>query len=140
MRFSITLFLCLLFINSNGQSLSDYKWKNRLIVFTGDISEENSQITNTYKEMIPELKERKLVFLQITEKTVSEMIPHVRRLSVNTKSYDFLKEDHPNASVFLIGLDGGIKRATNILFKPEELFQIIDAMPMRASEIRRKNE
>ena len=139
MRFSITLFLYLLFINSNGQSLSDYKWKNRLVVFTGDISEENSQIINAYKESVKELKERKLVFLQITEKTVSEMIPHVRRLSVNTESYDFLKEDHSNASVFLIGLDGGIKRATNILFKPEELFQIIDAMPMRASEIRRKN-
>jgi hypothetical protein len=44
-----------------------------------------------------------------------------------------------NFEVFLIGLDGGIKIKQTKPITLEELYQKIDAMPMRRSELR-KNE
>jgi hypothetical protein len=38
--------------------------------------------------------------------------------------------------IILIGLDGGIKLRKNDIVSREELFSIIDAMPMRRNEMR----
>ena len=42
-------------------------------------------------------------------------------------------------SIFLIGLDGGIKQQWNQLILPNVVFQKIDAMPMRISESKQKS-
>jgi hypothetical protein len=39
----------------------------------------------------------------------------------------------------LIGLDGGVKNSGFATPLPDEIFRIIDAMPMRQSEIKRKD-
>ena len=140
MRLFIITLLVSLGLNLQSQSLSSYKWKNRLIVFVGEMNKENQKRLEAYNGSIPDLKERKLIFLHLTNTTVSELLPNAKPILQDIESYQFLKKKHPERSIFLIGLDGGIKQKTDILFQPEELFKIIDAMPMRASEIRRKNE
>ena len=42
--------------------------------------------------------------------------------------------------VFLLGLDGGIKLRQQEIVKTEKLFSLIDGMPMRKAEIRRKDQ
>ena len=39
----------------------------------------------------------------------------------------------------LIGLDGGVKLEKQEVLSMKELFSIIDAMPMRANELRNQN-
>ena len=41
-------------------------------------------------------------------------------------------------TVILVGKDGGEKHRTHKLLSPEALFAIIDAMPMRKAEMKRK--
>ena len=42
--------------------------------------------------------------------------------------------------VVLVGKDGGVKERREVPMKPEELFSIIDAMPMRLDEMRRTQD
>ncbi len=48
-----------------------------------------------------------------------------------------LKKD--GFTMLLIGKDGGVKLTSTTFKKPEELFALIDGMPMRQSEMRRRN-
>ena len=43
-----------------------------------------------------------------------------------------------NFTVILIGKDGGEKHRTNALLSPQALFALIDVMPMRKAEMKRK--
>ncbi|MEM7519319.1 MAG: DUF4174 domain-containing protein [Planctomycetota bacterium] len=40
----------------------------------------------------------------------------------------------------LVGKDGGIKRRWSEPLEPQEVFELIDVMPMRRSEVRRRGE
>lgn len=43
-----------------------------------------------------------------------------------------------NYEMILIGLDGGVEKRYNGIEKPKDIFDLIDSMPMRQSELRRK--
>ncbi len=127
-------------ISLNAQTLDSFQWKNRLVVLVGDISKQNLEAFKSYEVLPKEITERKLVFLHIQPNSIAEILPNTQKPIENLQLYQSFKDSYPRQSIFLIGLDGGVKRSTNTLFNPKELFRIIDSMPMRASEIRRKNE
>ncbi len=123
-----------------AQNLSKHEWKNRILVIQFD--EANQQ---NYTEQISDLTsqqagltERKLVVYQICDEQFRMGLDEksdwekadtavLERLKINTDR-DF--------SVTLIGLDGGIKLQQSEVLTTEELFGIIDSMPMRARELR----
>ncbi len=144
-----TLFILLgTLIGSYGfsQILNKHEWENRvLIVFSSDGSSPNyiKQLAE-FSNSVTEMKERKLVLYQvINEKyafrnfTSDSKIPSWKSidnlgLKKNTKKKEF--------SIALIGLDGEVKLQKYDILPKEELFRIIDSMPMRMNELRRKND
>ncbi len=132
----------------NGQNLKDHTWENRiLIVKTHDA--QSSKYQKQLKEFdnsVKGLNDRKLIVYQIigsrymlkdygnsNQEETGELSSNLTKEILN-EAYDF--------EIILIGLDGGVKlQKTEVVLK-EELFSIIDSMPMRKSELKnsvRKN-
>ena len=139
---------CLISSIMNGQNLKDHTWENRiLIVKTHDA--QSSKYQKQLKEFdnsVKGLNDRKLIVYQIigsrymlkdygnsNQEETGELSSNLTKEILN-EAYDF--------EIILIGLDGGVKlQKTEVVLK-EELFSIIDSMPMRKSELKnsvRKN-
>jgi len=139
-----TLFLIVGFLSvkSNGQDLNDHNWKNRVLIvktLNSDSEKFNEQL-NEFKNSNLELKERKIVLYKIVQDEFSS-INFITNDSVNSRKVSeittqnilYQKEDF---EVILVGLDGGLKLKQGDVLLKEELFRIIDSMPMRKNEIR----
>lgn len=101
---------------SVNADLSPYLWKNRVMALVDDQSLQKQQLLfNAYKK---DFKERKMIFYMI-------------------KKSDSLFKGR-NERFFLLGKDGTIKAASREPFKPKEIFQLIDSMPMRMREMKEK--
>ncbi|MCO4820646.1 MAG: DUF4174 domain-containing protein [Flavobacteriaceae bacterium] len=137
--FVIVGFLC---TKSNGQNLNDHKWTNRVLIVktsNNDFDKFNEQL-NEFKNINKALKERKIVLYKVIQDEFSSInfinngltnsgkVSEIKMQNILNKNRDF--------EVILIGLDGGIKlKQSEVLFK-EDLFRIIDSMPMRENEIK----
>ena len=128
-------------VSLRSQDLSGHLWKDRLILLlTDDIQDESYQkqlrILNADTQG---MSERKLVtYLVLPEKSA---------LHNNTKNhwieglnlFKKYKGSDSNFELVLIGLDGGVKRRfSDKPVKLQDLYAIIDGMPMRRAEMRRK--
>jgi len=134
------LLLLVLKLTPIADGLDHYQWQNRLVVFIGEQTPKDKEILKDYQSLKEELEEKKIKFIQVSNQGIKEVFPAIKQVSSTSETFNTFKKRYPKSSILLIGLDGGVKRKTNTLFKPKELFGIIDSMPMRASEIRRKNE
>lgn len=122
------LFILLLFFSSASlaQHVKEYRRKNRLIVLV--TVEENNPKNNQQLKVLQEnklqLQERDIVILQRK--------PNSKDLTDFSLEKDF-------EGVLLIGKDGGIKLREPFLVSPQTIFDLVDAMPMRRAEMRKKN-
>ena len=126
-------------LSSFSQDLSKHQWENRvLLVFTDD---KNADAFKHQIAILSEhkkgLEERKLVIYQFTKNEFTTNFNDVWSSS-NSLFKKYVK-DNESFKVMLIGLDGGIKLEQNSILSPEKLFTIIDGMPMRRNELKRKN-
>jgi len=125
--------------NINAQKLSKHQWKNRLIlVLTNDITNTNYQ--NQLKAFQTEkegMKERKLLVYHITP-TQYCIENDNKEWHNSSKLHKNYKQTNAPFEVILIGLDGQIKLTQNEILHTDKLFAIIDGMPMRRAELRRK--
>jgi len=135
----------LIVCSTTAQDLKQHQWKHRvLIVQTEDESHP------LYKDQLKELEgdnkslsNRKIVLYEITSSQF-----RVTNYADNTISKwsdvepNFLKKLPENKSftITLIGLDGGVKMNRNELISIEELFELIDAMPMRIRELQKNKQ
>lgn len=136
----MTYHLCLLLLamgQPDGNPLQKYRWENRILLIFADHEEAKqaqAQIRLFEKEK-DGFKERDLLlfFLPANGKTgipfSGEEVKQIRSR--------FAIEGQPFV-VILIGKDGGEKLRKEEILTPEELFGTIDVMPMRRSEMRRK--
>lgn len=109
-------------ITTSAQKLSDYRWENRIILIFGNDQQTVSKQNEVFYAKKKDLEERDL------------------RVFINPETKEMQKIRHETGfEVILIGKDGGVKKRKTELITTEELFGIIDAMPMRQSEMRRKN-
>jgi hypothetical protein len=115
-----------------------FKWKNRLLlVFAPDsnhpLFESLQRDISTQKQAVDD---RDLVIFKILGVGMStmgdsELDPHTaaslrERFDISPKAF----------SLILVGKDGGIKLRRNDPVKLEEIFRLIDSMPMRQDEMR----
>ena len=131
-------------VRITAQDLSKLHWKNRILIVNFDAFDQKN-----YEDQMRDLKsnldgliERKLVIYQIhsntykvgfNEKSKWQKISHNDLRSLKKKS-------ETGFLVTLIGLDGGIKKQQSTVLSTTELFKIIDIMPMRVRELKRKNK
>ncbi|MDT0608427.1 DUF4174 domain-containing protein [Croceitalea rosinachiae] len=119
----LVLICCILICqNSPAQELKKYQWKNRLIVLIGNQNH-------------PKLKNQEALLNKNEEGLKERDILIIR---TNDRLLEPFKLKKNFTGLLLIGKDGGIKLKQSFIVQPDELFALIDGMPMRRAEISRK--
>ncbi len=110
---------------SMAQSIQEYRWKNRLIILVSDTpnSAKLNQQRQIFEQKQSQLEERDMILLN--RQTQS---PDLSRFALDTHF----------EGVLLIGKDGGIKLQKPFFVEPQEIFDLVDSMPMRRAEMRSK--
>lgn len=118
-----------------------HQWKHRVLLVMS-----NETNTESFQEQIEELtsnltalNERKLIVYQINRNLFKQGLDKHSPWISNKKWYDLYADETKSLEIVLFGLDGGMKLYTEDLLTLEKLLEIIDAMPMRQSELRQKN-
>ncbi len=137
-KISILLFLFQVMM-SFGQEIKKHQWEERvLILLTDDVK--NSVYQKQLVEFNTEIKnfkERKLVVYRATPKFHIKGLTSTKK-DTSTQLYKNYKKKKSSFEIILIGLDGGIKLRKATLLKKEDLNGLIDAMPMRRSELKKQ--
>lgn len=121
--------------------LKQYRWENRLlVVFAKDQTSPAFQVLKKEIEKQKEsFEDRDMVFIRVFENGQSL----AGKQHISKKRADYLRERfevHTGAyRVFLIGKDGGIKREGGAEIRARAIYDLIDTMPMRRNEMRRKS-
>ena len=119
--------------------LSSYQWRYRVIIMKADSAQNlYHQQKQLFEQNQAALDERDLVIIRLFDDHGLD----AERNPLSKKDYDFLKAKYGAGNksfrISLIGKDGGLKFAANRIVQPNELFAIIDQMPMRRQEMKRK--
>lgn len=145
--YAIDLFI-MLSVSGNQDAMSivmdfdQFKWKNRLLFLFA--SERNDPFFRDLKGEISDRKnevdDRDLVVFEILEFGPSTM--NTTQMDPQTAASHRKHFDLPPKTFMLIllGKDGGIKLKRNDRVKLEEIFSLIDSMPMRKDEMRQKGQ
>ncbi|WP_166638611.1 DUF4174 domain-containing protein [Maribacter spongiicola] len=128
----IFIFILMHSFNMEAQDLSDYKWKNRIVILyendtnTADVKSTIEIIDNNASKF----SERAILVFVYKD----NLLYSVDKIPTDIKKSDILPETYDG--YILIGKDGGIKSKTTYPFNLEKLLDLIDSMPMRKSEMR----
>ena len=120
--------------------LSQFRWKNRL-VFLFAPSREHPLFDKLHRSIAiqkDEIADRDLVIFEILDSEPSRM--DTSPLDPQTAQYLREKFNVPRNrfAVILVGKDGGVKLNRQDQTRLEDIFALIDAMPMRQEEMRQK--
>lgn len=125
----------------NAQNLSSHKWNDRLVIMMAKnpSNEILQKQISEFKKSIGGLEERRIVvYLSLPDKYQKGLF-NEDNWEKSTAIYQKLKESNSEFEILLIGLDGGIKLRKDKLLQADELFSVIDQMPMRRAEMNSKN-
>ncbi len=121
--------------------------KTSLTLFIGFFmsSIANSQFVN-YRQLLifgkeaqPALVKKQMELLDSVEAGVAERDIKITLVPTESELNKKYKAKPGAFTTILLGKDGGEKHRTTSLFLTQELFSIIDAMPMRRSEMRKND-
>jgi len=137
MLVSLILLLTLNLNSSNSiNHLSDFKWKNRVLVV---VTEKKDDIQDLIKNYNIELDEREFLVIHfdgkrafIDDKKMSKRFSN----SIQKKIRNISQEIH----FVLIGKDGRVKNLYSKNANVNEIFLEVDKMPMRINEMKRNLE
>jgi len=119
-------------------SLDQFRWENRIIVLFAPDSGIDAYQTqmNKFSALEEQLLDRDLILISLFDNECSTLNGKTISDSSAKSIRDGLSHSDQTYSIFLIGKDGGVKLRRNGVLEPEELFRVIDRMPMRQREIR----
>ena len=143
MKPAIILFVILLTMYSDfsfAQDIKNFQWKNRLLILSIDsIDNDNykGQIHSLNSDL-EGLEVRKLLIITLVSSDQSMGLSNKMRQAISPGYIEFIDDERP-FMFYLIGLDGGVKFSSSEIVSNQELFKIIDVMPMRRLEIGDKN-
>ena len=137
-----SIFIILVFASMTmlqAQDLSEHRWKDRLVLLLSDdlANPELRKQQQILTGLNQELRDRKIVVYTVTPEFLYTGLKGMKKNRNNTLCRKY-KKGKASFQVVLLGLDGGVKLRENRAVKPEELFGLIDRMPMRRAELRRK--
>lgn len=122
----------------NAQNLSQHQWKHRVVLILT-----NNPNNLIFQDQIKALElqktgfeDRKLIIYQITPMHFKNGISKDNSWTKKPELYRDIKTNDSSFEVILIGLDGEVKLRKNTVLTVETLFNTIDAMPMRRSELK----
>ena len=125
-----------------SMDLNQFQWKNRLLlIFAPQEGDAFAQaLQNEILTHPDEISERDLVVFSVFETGPSYM--ETTRIDPQTAAAIRTKFAAPlgQFTCILVGKDGGVKLKRHAPVKLEEIFGLIDAMPMRREEMRKKSQ
>jgi Domain of unknown function (DUF4174) len=145
--YAIILFIILsIFGSPDAMSMvmdfDQFKWKNRLLFLFAP--ERNDPLFRDLKAEISfrknEVDDRDLVVFEIFESgpsTMNTTLMDPQTAAALRKHFGLTQKTF---ALILLGKDGGIKLKRNDRVKLEEIFTLIDSMPMRKDEMRQKGQ
>jgi len=129
--------LFILQMSAQGQYLDQYVWEKRVLIIYENASQ-NSEKANMQKRSLlvdtKELSDRKLTVLRYNGHSLQTIFPEQKSESNIDLGFTFQKK----YETILIGLDGSVKTRFSDIKSPQWIFDLIDSMPMRRNELRRK--
>jgi len=120
-----------------SQSLKEYRWKNRIIllVYNEANSESFQKQRESFLEKADALKERDLILIYLNNETVDFNHPDSDAID-GRQLRKQLRIRENFRGVLLIGKDGGVKLRAEYSVEPQQIFDLIDSMPMRRAEMK----
>ena len=120
------------------ENLSDLKWKYRILI----ISDAQNEIylkekMNNISKYGQEIIDRDLIIFYENNENIyynSTLVPKSLKESIMSLASQY----QIDRKMILIGKDGGVKRVFQSSDQIHEVFDLIDTMPMRKIEMRRK--
>ena len=138
----MTLKKCLLILfllgyhMTQSQGLEQYSWEHRLVLIMNPEGEhplEHKQL-EIFKAYKNEIMDRDLILLLVTDSEVFDAEGNSVELSKDQLPYSNF------SGIILIGKDGGVKLRKPFLVSPQEIFDLIDSMPMRRAEMKKSKQ
>jgi hypothetical protein len=119
-------------------SLESFQWENRILVLFASHSDDESYQTqiNKFSSLDDQFKDRDLILFSIFNVGCSTLNDEVISDSSSQSIRERLSPQENSYFIFLIGKDGGVKLKQDEVLEPDELFRVIDRMPMRQREMR----
>ena len=131
----IVLLLLMLQLNTmSSQDFREFKWKKRILLLIdtkNDLNTRNLQLSE-FNARYNEMKERDLVLFVYNGKEVLDRDGMLTDINPDNLSYGEFQ------GIILIGKEGGVKFRKKYLVKANEVFDLIDQMPMRRSEMKNR--
>jgi hypothetical protein len=135
------LLFSILLPDGQAQSLDEYRWKNRLVLLfapesSSDLLQQQVELLTADSEKVTD---RGLLLFSITPNGGTS--PGGTRLSQKycRQLYADWAVLSSSFTIILVGKDGGEKLRKQKVTAPQVLFDLIDSMPMRRAEMRRKH-
>lgn len=142
----VTTLLFIIAVNSlMAQNLKQHQWKYRVVILQTLDSTNNSfqKQLKEFKKSNDAFSNRKIVLYEVVNSKyrVTNYVKNSKTewMDIDPEfTYKFPK--NKCLKVTLIGLDGGIKLNRDELILKQELFNSIDAMPMRVRELQKSKQ
>ena len=111
-------------------TLSDLKWKKRVIIITSDHPGNLHYMkqTDSFGTVENDISERDIVIIDLQKSAGNDKFNQQLKTRFNVGPEGF--------RLILIGKDGTVKLDQNNFTEPEKIFALIDSMPMRKREMR----
>ena len=119
----------------SGAWFDSVRWENRLLVFSGEDENAVRQKVLALDSRTGHL-ERNLLVIHLEDDTATLVVGETAALPESELFRKRFAMPDDAFEVVLVGKDGGVKERRRTVFETEELFGIIDAMPMRMREMR----
>ncbi|KAA0699568.1 DUF4174 domain-containing protein [Neorhizobium sp. P12A] len=116
-------------------SLDQFQWKNRvLIVFSDENNARAARQENLLLAQRNDLEERDMIILRLRGDAVSFLFGSGQDIDGQAIRRDLDRPEDGEFAMVLIGKDGTVKLRAAEPVVADELFAIIDSMPVRAAE------
>lgn len=118
----------------SSQDLREFKWKKRILLLMdtkNDLNTRNLQLSE-FNARYNEMKERDLVLFVYNGKEVLDRDGLLTNINPDNLTYGEFQ------GIILIGKDGGVKFRKKYLVEANEVFDLIDQMPMRRAEMKNR--
>jgi hypothetical protein len=148
MRHALNTFIAVIFgvmmmsSSSSGMDLETYRWKNRLLLVfaTTESDPAFADFDRNLSTGAAEVKDRDLIVFRVFEKGPSRVGEKPLSSEAAEKLRRHFSVKLGQFTAILIGKDGGVKMVREHEADLQEIFDVIDSMPMRQQEMREKGE
>lgn len=134
LKYTVLLVLILQLTTMSSQELTEFKWKKRILLLMdtkNDLHTRNLQLSK-FDGHYNGIMERDLVLLVYNGKEVLDR----DGMTTNINPYNVTYGEFQG--IILIGKDGGVKLRKKYIVEANEVFDLIDQMPMRRSEMKNR--